>query len=174
MNPAADFIFCPYCAAPLAAKPLMSQIRPACPRCGFIHFRDPKVAVIAFVVHAGRLLLVQRAVNPARGKWALPGGFVDAGELPVAALRRELREEVGLEIESPQLCDLLPMERPGESSPGFVMVYSAQPMDDDLIALKSNDDVSAAGWFGPDEIPADLAFESTRQVIEQWADGKST
>jgi len=54
-------------------------MRSVCPSCGFVHFTDPKVAVIALVTHADKILLARRAVDPAKGKWALPGGYMDAG-----------------------------------------------------------------------------------------------
>lgn len=176
MNKTGPFIYCPYCAHRLETRQVLQQARQVCPRCDYIHFRDPKVAAIAFVNHRDRLLLVQRAVNPARGKWALPGGYVDAGELPRAALARELREEVGLEVVVGRLRHIFPMERPGmegpATSPGFVMVFEAAPRDDELITLTSNDDVAAAGWFDRSEIPADLAFASTRQLIAEWHQGE--
>ena len=130
------------------------------------------MAVIGFVEHEERLLLIRRAINPARDRWALPGGYMDAGELPKAALRRELREEVGLDVRVGNLLDIFPMQsrddQGNEASPGIVMVYAAQPLSDGLITLQSNDDVNAAGWFGPDEIPDELAFESTVTMLAAW------
>lgn len=166
-----DFVYCPYCAARLVQKREFDRERPTCPQCGFIHYRDPKVATVGFVVHDGQLLLIQRAIDPARGKWALPGGFVDAGELPEVALARELQEEVGLDVVPTELLEMYAMERPGRISPGFVLVYRAELADGELLTLKANDDVAAAGWFAPDEIPTDLAFESTKSLISRWRQG---
>ena len=108
-----DYSYCPHCATPLERLARFNQLRPACPACGFVHFLDPKVAVIGFVTHAGRLLLIRRAVRPAKGKWALPGGYMDAGEMPEDALRRELCEEVGLDIQIERLLNIYPMAGPG-------------------------------------------------------------
>ena len=167
----ADFVYCPHCAARLVQKREFDRVRPTCPQCGFIHFRDPKVATIGFVEYDGQLLLVQRAIDPARGKWALPGGFVDAGEMPAEALVRELQEEVGLDVRVLELLEIYAMERPDGSIPGFVMVYRATLADGELLTLKANDDVAAAGWFAPDEIPPDLAFTSTQALIARWQQG---
>lgn len=164
--------YCPFCATPLQKKEVFHRVRGSCPACGFVHFLDPKVAVIAFVTHGDRLLLIRRAVDPARGRWALPGGFMDAGEMPHEALKREIREEVGLEIRVGALMNIFPMNGPGSRSWGIVLAYRGVPVDDTVDDLRSGDDVSEAGWFGPESLPADLAFDSTRSLLRQWqADG---
>ena len=173
-----DFIYCPYCASRLERKVIFNRTRSCCSKCGFVHFRDPKVAVIAFVTFADKLLLVCRAVEPAKGKWALPGGYMDAGEMPEDALRRELEEEVGLSIRINRLLDIFAMdEAPSngdEAKPavrparGIVLVYQGEPESDGLITLQSMDDVSAAGWFGADELPDEIAFASTERLVAEW------
>lgn len=86
---------CPRCAAPRsgAASPFI------CPACGLTLFCNPAVGVGCFVRDAvGRHLFTVRARDPGKGLLGLPGGFVDAGESAEQALRREAREEIGLEI----------------------------------------------------------------------------
>jgi ADP-ribose pyrophosphatase YjhB (NUDIX family) len=163
-----EFNFCPYCGTRLERMEVFSQIRPACRQCGFVQFRDPKVAVIAFVTHKDKVLLVRRAVEPSKGKWALPGGYMDAGEMPEEALSRELDEEVGLGVNITRLLEIFPMESPGQPNNGIVLAYEAEPETDDLITLQSKDDVSAAGWFGQDELPVEVAFESTETLLSAW------
>jgi ADP-ribose pyrophosphatase YjhB (NUDIX family) len=166
-----EFVYCPKCATRLERQHRYGRELPACPACDFVHFLDPKVAVIAFVTHADRLLLIRRAVDPAKGKWALPGGYMDAGEMPETALRRELLEEVGLAIEIEGLIDIFPMAGRGDKSPGIVLAYAASPGSGTAVAnLQSNDDVSAAGWFAAEALPADIAFDSTRQLLTRWRD----
>jgi ADP-ribose pyrophosphatase YjhB (NUDIX family) len=103
------FIYCPYCGTRLVERHAFDRVRPVCTQCGFVHFLDPKVAVIALIVWDGHVLLARRGVDPEKGKWALPGGYMDAGELPEAALRRELEEEVGIQVAQLQLLDVYPM-----------------------------------------------------------------
>lgn len=139
-------------------------MRPACETCGFIHFRDPKVAVAVLVSAKRQVLLVRRAVTPRLGYWALPAGFVDADELPAATAVREVREETGLEIAVDELLDIQPMPNPDK--PGFVIVYRGRLLGGEL---QAQDDVSEACWFAPDQVPWDeLAFDSTRQAVELW------
>jgi len=161
------FTYCPYCATPLEPREFEHRQRPVCPACGFVHFADPKVAVIAQVEYAGRVLLVRRAVNPAKGLWALPGGYMDAGELPEGALRREVLEEVGLAVTVERLLGIYPMTNGAGPSQGIVLAYRAFPADGQT-DLTPQDDVSAAAWFGPEELPADLAFESTQTQLAAW------
>ncbi len=158
--------FCPRCAHALEDRLFEGKSRRSCPACGFIHFPDPKVAVVALIAEGERVLLIRRAVEPARGQWALPGGYMDAGELPDAALRREVREEVGLEIEVGELLEIFPMVNKGASL-GFVLAYRAQPRRG-ATDLRAGDDVDAAGWFGPQETPDALAFDSTQRLLASW------
>ena len=63
----------------------------------------PRVGVGGVVVNNGRVLLVRRGQQPLKGKWSLPGGLVEVGENLTQALRRELKEETGLEVEPLQV-----------------------------------------------------------------------
>jgi ADP-ribose pyrophosphatase YjhB (NUDIX family) len=72
----------------------------ACGHCGHKDFNNPITAVAAFILdHEDRVLLIRRAKDPAAGKLAPPGGFVDAGESLEQAIRREMTEEVGLDLQ---------------------------------------------------------------------------
>ncbi len=177
------FVYCPRCATPLVSRATVdAALRPTCPRCKFVQFHDPKVAVTAFVVRTRepaksvrqqnnreQVLLVQRGVDPQIGRWALPGGYMDAGELPEAALSRELREETGLAVRSERLLEILPLLR-GDFADGIVLVYQAAPVDMDA-PLASGDDVRDARWFATQDLPAEaeIAFESTRLLLWRWA-----
>lgn len=87
---------CPRCGAGELKWPDERHFE--CGVCGLVLYRNITSAVAGFLIDpAGRLLLVERAREPAKGMLAIPGGFIDAGECAEAALRREIREEVGLE-----------------------------------------------------------------------------
>jgi 8-oxo-dGTP diphosphatase len=166
-----EFQYCPYCAARLERRVKFGSTRPTCPKCGFVQFLDPKVAVIGMITSAGHLLMVRRAVEPGLGRWALPGGYMDAGEMPIQALRREIREEVGLEIEVDRLHDIYPMVTSERVAGGIVLAYVGTPVGDKLPALQRNDDVDEAEWFSPRNLPEDVAFASSRTLIQLWLDG---
>jgi len=67
----------------------------------------PLVGVGAVIVHDGRVLLVQRGTEPARGRWSIPGGLIEVGEPLSEAVVREVREETGLQVEPVELIELL-------------------------------------------------------------------
>lgn len=164
----ADYQFCPRCATRLEEREVYGRQRAICPACGFIHFHDPKVAVIALVTHAQRVLLIRRAIDPAKGLWALPGGFMDAGEMPGEALQRELQEEVNLRIRVLHLLDIFPMVVRSGRSPGIVLAFQAEPEDANRLELCCDAEVCDAGWFSAEELPTELAFESTPILLARW------
>ena len=159
--------FCPRCAQALEDRPFEGKLRRVCPACNFIYFPDPKVAVVALIEANQLVLLIRRAVDPARGQWALPGGYMDAGELPVAALQREVSEEVGLDVDVGDLLEIFPMVNSGGASLGIVLAYRAQPRNA-VAPLTACDDVDQAAWFSAAELPAELAFDSTQRLLARW------
>ncbi|MCS6826736.1 MAG: NUDIX hydrolase [Caldilinea sp.] len=159
--------YCPQCAHALEDRPVEGKLRRVCPACNFIYFPDPKVAVVALIEQAGRVLLIRRAVDPARGRWALPGGYMDAGEMPKEALQREVQEEVGITIDVGDLLEIFPMVNSGGLSLGIVLAYHASPHAG-AGEPTASDDVDRAQWFSADELPAELAFASTKELLMRW------
>lgn len=165
-----DYNYCPVCATSLADREFAGQVRRACPACDFIHFIDPKVAVIGVVTVADQVLVTRRAVDPQKGKWSLPGGYMDAGEMPILALQRELMEEVGLRIDVGDLLEFFPLKNEAGKTVGIVLAFLAHPTSGTAEPLESNDDVSEALWVTSSEVPTDeLAFESTSLLLARWS-----
>src|SRR5689334_19758066 len=98
-----EFRFCPACAAPLVDRVTVDdggeRARLACPSeaCGFVHWGNPTPAVGALVEHEGEIILARNKLWP-EGFFALVTGFLEAREDPRAAVVREVREELGLEV----------------------------------------------------------------------------
>ncbi len=151
--------FCPRCGHAVEDQLKFGKIRRVCPACGYIYFANPKVAVVSFVERDRQILLVKRGVDPERGKWALPGGFVDLGEDPALAAVRETAEETGLNV---QITGLLDVTFPPNGV--IVISYAAQVVGGTLGAA---DDVEDVCWFTPDNLP-ELAFESTLRLVSLW------
>lgn len=134
--------------------------RRACPACGYVHFTDPKVGVGVAVVVEGRLLLVRRAMNPERGKWSLPAGYLDQGEDPGETAAREALEETGLVVEIDKLIDVF-HNAPGRGGASIFILYQARLTGGQL---QAGDDAEEAEFFAFDQLP-ELAFASTRMAV---------
>jgi 8-oxo-dGTP diphosphatase len=159
------FVYCPRCAAPLVTRPFGGKPRRTCPECGYIYFTDPKVGVGVLVVENGRLLLVRRAMNPEKGKWSLPAGFVDSGEDPRETAVRETWEETNLKVAITGLEDVIfnPSARPGQPGASIFILYRAALLGG---KLRAGDDASDAGFFALDALP-ELAFASTLYAVKR-------
>lgn len=160
-----DFAYCPKCATSLVTRLVGDKPRRACPNCGYIYFTDPKVGVGVLVVENGRLLLVRRAVNPQKGKWSIPAGFVDSGEDPQKTAVRETLEETNLEVLITGLEDVAfnPDAKPGQAGASIFIMYRAELRGGHL---QAGDDADDAKFFDLHELP-ELAFTSTRNVINK-------
>ena len=154
---------CIRCGTPVEMESRYGQVRPVCPSCGWIHFADPKVAAAVLVEKDNQILLVRRVYNPHRGKWSLPAGFVNAGEDPAEAARRECLEETGLNVRVTRLLDIH-AGREHAGGADFIIVYQAEMLDGHLTAA---DDVDAVDWFSREDLP-ELAFEATRYILENF------
>lgn len=150
-----------YCSA-CGGRLEHSGRHPVCTACGRTHHRDPKVGVGVVAVQDGRLLLVRRGVEPGKGLWALPAGYVDAGEDPREAAAREAYEETGLRVEVGRVLDVYPSAvTGGHRGASFFLAFEAQVVGGELAAA---DDALDAGFFAVDALP-ELAFESTRDAV---------
>jgi ADP-ribose pyrophosphatase YjhB (NUDIX family) len=140
-----------------------------CTKCGFAFYANPVPTATAVVTdEEGRILLGRRAWEPDKDRWDLPGGFVDEGEHPLEALKRELHEETGLEIEAGEFVGVW-MDRYGYDSPALStlnLYWSARVIAGEE---RPGDDVAELRWLPPDEIPwDDLAFEVNEKVLSAW------
>jgi len=68
---------------------------------------QPVVGVGAVIIREGKIALIKRGNEPAKGKWTIPGGLVELGESPEKAVIRETKEEVGLTVDNPKLVDVV-------------------------------------------------------------------
>lgn len=131
-------------------------------------YANPAPTASALLVDEdGRVLLTRRAGTPGEGLWDLPGGFIDEGEDALETLRRELREELGVEVEPGRLVGA-PPDRYGDGGPWTVNFY----WEARIVAGEPApaDDVADFSWFPRDGLPSDdeFAFRNTVQILERW------
>lgn len=152
--------FCPRCGTDLIQVKHFEQIRPTCPKCEWIFFPDPKVAVAVLIVDKNRIVLVRRTNQPQQGMWTLPAGFVDAGEDPKLAAERECFEETGLRVEVTDLINVY-SGREHERGADILIAYKADLQSGELIP---GDDADRAAFFHLNHLPP-LAFNSTNEIL---------
>ncbi len=159
------FQFCPRCGVRRTEGRGGTIVE--CAACGFTLYFNAAIAAAAFIRRSdGKVLFIRRAKEPAKGKLAPPGGFVDIGETAETAVRREIREEVGVELNNVGfLCS-----RPNEyfyrdvTYPVLDFFFTADAVDPD--AAQSLDDVESHEWLDPAEVdPEELAFTSMREAL---------
>lgn len=166
----AEFRHCPVCGETLREVVLKKDDRPLplCGGCGYIVYLDPKVVACTLVETGGGILLLKRAIEPGKGKWVLPGGFVDRGEPVEAAAVRETWEECGITVRIDHLAGVYsyPNEIP------VVIVYAASPVSGDL---EAGEECLELKIFPPGDIPwEDLAFTSTAQALGEHLERKNS
>ena len=104
----------------------------------------------------GRVLLLKHRFRPGAG-WGIPGGFMEAGEQPDEAMRRELREEVGLEVEQLKLVTTRAFRKPRQVEIVFLCKAVGNP--DQL-----NFEIQKAAWFSPGELPKELSRDQANLI----------
>ncbi len=139
----------------------------ACTKCDFVNYQNPRPTVTGLVLHENKLLLTKRAGAPFKDWWDLPGGFMDKGETPEEAIKRELMEETELDIRIDKLFGIYPGTYPSDTEPFHIlsMIYLATSDSGDAQAF---DDVCESRWFSKEEIPEQIAFDSNQNVIRDF------
>jgi len=155
--------FCPLCGGTLAREPVPPDHREqsVCSRCRFVFYLNPKLVAATIPEDDGRILLTRRSIDPGRGLWTFPGGFVDFGETATDAAMRETLEETGLAVELTGLHNVYTY--PGAP---VIIVYRARVTGGTLTTCDENDCLE---WIDPGAIPWEsLAFPSTREALREW------
>ena len=140
------------------------MVRPTCPSCGYVWYRNPVPAAGVLLVEAGRVLLVKRRWEPRAGDWCLPAGFMEAGERPEQTAVRELQEETGVIA---QLTGLFGVYA-GFDDPRVRAVLILYTGIATRGQARAGDDASELAWFPLDALPDELAFASHRQALAEF------
>ena len=167
--------------------------REKCVKCGWVHYHNPRPTVSAIISRDGgtqysstnsvtsrqssdehrsdrreKIILCQRAAGPFAGKWDLPGGFVEEQESAEEAIRREMAEELGINLSSIRLLGVEgPAYYPFGGQENYNLdIYFLVTTNDEPRAVSASD-VSKISWFDPDKLP-DMAFETNVKAIKKW------
>ncbi len=159
------FDFCPSCSTELGDRD--QEGAAGCPKCGRVWYRNSSPTAGAVIVKGDRALVTVRARDPEKGRIDVPGGFLHAGEHPVEGLKREVREELGVEIAlDVEDCLTMATHRYGDDGDfvlalGFrVALMSGEP--------QATDDVAALEWVTEDELDGlDFAWPHDRELVRK-------
>jgi len=151
---------CSACGGELVTRQLDGRPRAVCASCGTVSYVNPVPAAAVAVVEDGRILLVRRAVEPKKGLWSLPAGFLEIDETVQECAMRESKEETGLDVVLDRIVDAITVF----DDPRYVcllIVFSGHVVGGQIAP---GDDAAEVGVFSLDELPP-IAFKSHVRVI---------
>jgi 8-oxo-dGTP diphosphatase len=162
---AATLNFCSRCGAALRLGPLPAEDRDrlACEACGYITYVNPRLVVTTLpVTDAGEVMLLRRGIEPGRGLWAQPGGFMEIDETVYEGAIRETLEETGLLVEPGEIVGLY--TRPEAAI--VVIAFVARIVGGEPTVTPEALEVRP---FAPEAIPwSQIAFRSSEWAIRDW------
>ncbi|GHF14349.1 NUDIX hydrolase [Kordiimonas sediminis] len=133
--------------------------RLVCRECGFINYQNPKIIAGSVVTFGDKILLCRRSIEPRKGKWTIPAGFLEVHETPAEGAMREAYEEATASIEILDLLAVYTVKRISQVH----MMYRAKLLSDDI---KPGIESLEVGLFTWEEIPwDDLAFPSVHWAL---------
>lgn len=158
--------FCPFCGNEYSVDQLPEQHK-FCHSCNKWVFENLKATGSAVIIQDNKLLLVQRGIEPAKGKWDVPGGFSEPDEHPQETVAREVREELGVECEVGELFAVfspVPYVYQGNLQMNCDLYYFATLKS---MNIQASDDAAAFQWFPLSNLPAEeeMAFSSTKKLV---------
>ena len=136
--------------------------RLVCDACGFIDYENPKVVVGAVATWEDKILMCRRSIDPRKGYWTLPAGFLELHETAIDGARREAWEEARAQIEIDQLLAVYAIPRISQ----IQLIYRARLVSPDVEAGEETSEVDLFAW---DSVPwDDIAFPSVHWALRHF------
>jgi ADP-ribose pyrophosphatase YjhB (NUDIX family) len=158
----AGIAFCPVCGAPVAHSIPSgdNRPRPVCTVCAHVHYQNPNVVVGCVAYAPQGYLLCRRAIEPRRGFWSLPGGYLELQESTEAGALREAREEAGADLTLRALLAVYNLPHISQVQ----VLYLAELASPELSAGEESLEVSLFRW---EQIPwSELAFPTVHWALK--------
>lgn len=160
-----DIKYCSRCGHEYKYREESGRLRPVCPSCGFIYYKNPSPGVSVVIVENERVLLCKRAPgNFQSGKWCLPCGFIEFDEDYLTAARRETKEETGLDVAIKSIINVT-FNYLSPQIHSLVIVLLAGAVEGNP---SPGDDIEAVEWFPIAEPLPEMAFAADTMIIEQY------
>lgn len=161
--------FCSQCGARLTTRvpPGDHLPRYVCESCGTIHYQNPRLVVGCVPEHEGRILLCRRAIEPRRGFWTVPAGFMENGETLQQAAARESQEEALIEVEIGSLLSIVHVLHAHQV---HVFFRATMPKREHRAGPESLE----TALVSPQNIPwPELAFPSTEFTLRRYLEDRA-
>lgn len=156
---------CLLCGEELHEITLEKRVRQACPHCGWVYYPQLKVSAGVLLEENGTLLLVQRGIEPWKGCWYLPAGYLEVDEDTTLGALRETFEETGLEVKITGL-RTVSMYQDDPRGNGILIVYNAVRAGG---KLRGSDESMSVGFYSKEQIDKlPLAGSSHTRAIQDW------
>lgn len=157
--------FCLKCGEKMTQKWIEGRHRELCPVCGWIYYEQRKVSAGVRVQKNGKLLLVQRGIEPWRGNWYMPAGFVEVDEQPEDAAVRETFEETGLKVEVEKIAGIYTYQDDPRGN-GVVLLYDALVVGG---SIQLNHEALQIGFFDRGQVSSmQFAGLSAARQVRDW------
>lgn len=141
--------------------------RRVCQRCDFIDYQNPKIVAGSVVLKDDRILLCKRAIEPRKGFWTLPAGFMELGESVEEAAMREAQEEALADIEIDRLLAVYSVPRIGQ-----VQVMFRANLKGDYGVGPESEEVKLVEWK---DVPwSELAFPTVVWALTHYAETRGS
>jgi ADP-ribose pyrophosphatase YjhB (NUDIX family) len=164
---ASSLNFCSRCGTQLEFGAIDGEDRDrlACPSCGHIAYVNPRLVVTVFpITEAGELVLIRRGIEPGKGWWAQPGGFLEVDETVNQAAIRETWEETGLLVEPGEIIGLYTRLEAAV----VTIAFEARIVGGLAAPTREATEITA---FAPEDIPwSGIAFSTTTWALRDWLD----
>ncbi len=141
--------------------------RDVCAHCGFIDYKNPKIVVGSIVSHDGAVLLCRRAIDPRKGYWTLPAGYLELGETVEDGAQREAFEEARIRPVFDQVLAIYSVPRISQVQ----IMFRGTLAEPDFAPGPESLEVQLFAW---DDIPwPDLAFPTVGWALRQWKESEA-
>lgn len=157
------YIFCPTCKNTLERSMVDSENHLMCGNCGFIFWNNPKPVVSIILEDHGKILMLQRANEPLKNFWCLPGGFIKYEETAEEAVRREVKEEANIDIKIQRIAGVYRIDNDPRGI-HIDIIYYGTIMNN---GIKLSEEDKKYDFFDPDKLPGKIAYKH-KEAIEDY------
>ncbi|MFP4016031.1 MAG: NUDIX hydrolase [Halanaerobiales bacterium] len=163
-----SYNYCPVCGDELGQDEIDGYMRKHCKHCDFVHYINPKPAVGIIALKGREIALIKRGVEPGKGNWSLPSGFIESDETAEEACLRELKEETGMTGDIVQLLGVY-TEEARIYGPVMVIMYLVNKLSGEMKASDDAVDVKFVDINNVSELHFECfnkAFRYTLEILE--------